>query len=201
MLRASDFDFELPEQLIAQRPAAERDQSRLLVVGGGAERDGERLGHHRFAELPELLEREVPGALLVLNDTRVVPARLRARKLTPDGAPGGQVELLLCEPAAAPGEAPSPGSDLRWRAMYRASKPLRDGGRLELLAPDGSPAGLPPVQVVREEGRLIFGNYFCDTAVSATVPVMVDDGGSCYFNVLYDAPRRVFMRLSVNGDG
>lgn len=57
------------------------------------------------------------------------------------------------------------------------------------------------VGVVREEGRLIFGNYFCDTAVSATVPVMVDDGGSCYFNVLYDAPRRVFLRLSVNGDG
>ncbi|MFO0573980.1 MAG: tRNA preQ1(34) S-adenosylmethionine ribosyltransferase-isomerase QueA [Polyangia bacterium] len=149
-MRASDFDFELPEQLIAQRPAAERDQSRLLVLGDS---DESPWGHHRFAELPALLEREVSGALIVLNDTRVVPARLRARKLTPDGAPGGQVELLLCEPAAAPGEAPSAASEVRWRAMYRASKPLRDGGRLELLTPDGSPAGLPPVQVVREEGR------------------------------------------------
>jgi S-adenosylmethionine:tRNA ribosyltransferase-isomerase len=153
VLRASDLDFELPEELIAQRPARQRDQSRLLVLGDEALGS---CGHHRFAELPALLEREVPGALLVLNDTRVVPARLRARKLTPEGAPGGQVELLLCEPAAAPGEASTAMSaepGLRWRAMYRASKPLRDGGRLELLAPDGSPAGLPPVQVVHEEGR------------------------------------------------
>ena len=103
------------------------------------------------------------GALLVLNDTRVVPARLRARKLTPDGAPGGQVELLLCEPAAAPGEAPSPGSDLRWRAMYRASKPLRDGGRLELLAPDGSPAGLPPALLQKLNG--------CPNLSDGTIPL------------------------------
>ena len=57
------------------------------------------------------------------------------------------------------------------------------------------------VGVVREEGRRILGNYFCDTTMPASVPVMVDDGGSCYFNVLYDPSRRTFDRMSVNGEG
>lgn len=57
------------------------------------------------------------------------------------------------------------------------------------------------VGVVREEGRLVFGNYFCDADIPATVPAMVDDGGRCYFNVFYDPPRRAFVRLSINGSG
>lgn len=156
---ASDFDFELPPELIAQQPAPARDQSRLLVLTEHG------VAHHVFAELPELLARTVgAGALLVLNDTRVLPARLRARKLHgpagsaaegwPAVAPGqlgGQVELLLCEPlppAAAPA-AP------RWRCMYRASKPLRAGSWLQLLAPatpisagveDPKPTGAAPPQ-------------------------------------------------------
>lgn len=146
MLRASDFDFDLPEELIAQRPAPQRDRSRLLTVEEGA------VGHHLFADLPGLLERMLPqGALLVLNDTRVVPARLRARKLAADGTPGGQVELLLCEPA----QGNSDGGRLAWRAMYRSSKPLRDGGRLQLLSPAGEAAAgedAAPVEVLREEG-------------------------------------------------
>ncbi len=47
----------------------------------------------------------------------------------------------------------------------------------------------------------MFGNYFCDTDILATVPAMVDDGGSCYFNVFYEPQRRAFMRLTINGDG
>src|SRR5436309_11285439 len=67
------FDYDLPPYLIAQQPCAERDQSRLLVV----RRASGALEHHVFHELPELLN---PGDLLVLNDTRVLPARLFGRR-------------------------------------------------------------------------------------------------------------------------
>ena len=137
---ASDFDFELPPELIAQQPTPARDQSRLLVLTEPG------VAHHGFAELPELLARLLgAGALLVLNDTRVLPARLRARKLhgpgpatgAPGAAPaqlGGQVELLLCEPLPPTAPAGVPAAQ-RWRCMYRASKPLRAGSWLQLLAP------------------------------------------------------------------
>ena len=130
---ASDFDFELPPELIAQHPTPARDQSRLLLL---TERGP---SHHTFSALPELLRQTVgAGALLVLNDTQVLPARLRARKLRAlDGAAalGGQVELLLCEPSpAAAGDKP------RWRCLYRASKPLRPGSWLQLLADAGATA-------------------------------------------------------------
>lgn len=69
----SFFDYSLPPELIAQTPAAQRDQSRLLVV----RRDQQSLSHHQFADLPKLLD---PGDLLVLNDTRVLPARLVGRR-------------------------------------------------------------------------------------------------------------------------
>jgi len=79
----SDFDYELPLELIAQEPAEKRDQSRLLCVS----RDHARFSHHQFSDLPGLLPRD---CLLVFNNTRVIPARLRGRKQT-----GGKVELLL----------------------------------------------------------------------------------------------------------
>ncbi|MFP5441552.1 MAG: S-adenosylmethionine:tRNA ribosyltransferase-isomerase, partial [Gammaproteobacteria bacterium] len=68
-MRVADFDYDLPDELIARAPAAERIGSRLLVLDG---RDGS-LAHRRFPDLAELLN---PGDLLVLNDTRVIPARL-----------------------------------------------------------------------------------------------------------------------------
>jgi len=77
----SDFDFSLPDELIAQHPAAERSASRLLDGRGGA------IADRRFADLPELLQ---PGDLLVFNDTKVVKARLFGQK-----ASGGRVELLI----------------------------------------------------------------------------------------------------------
>ena len=76
----SDFDYELPDALIAQHPASERRASRLLEVG-------ESLVDRRFSDLPELLR---AGDLLVFNDTRVIPARLAARK-----ASGGRAEILI----------------------------------------------------------------------------------------------------------
>lgn len=110
MMLLSDFDFALPAELIAQEPLAERTSSRLLVV---CRRTGE-VTHARFADLPQWL---APGDLLVRNETRVIPARLRGRK-----ASGGQVELLLVEPLAGAGEL--------WRCLMRSAKPARPGCRL-----------------------------------------------------------------------
>ena len=114
-MELSDLDFELPEELIAQAPVEPRDASRLLVLppGGGVPR------HLRFADLPDLLS---PGDLLVLNDSRVIPARLLGRKES-----GGRVEVLLVEPL--PDVAP--GAPARWKAMAQASKPIRVGARLD----------------------------------------------------------------------
>jgi S-adenosylmethionine:tRNA ribosyltransferase-isomerase len=109
-VRLSDFDFPLPEGLVAQAPVTPRDASRLMVLAPeGA------LAHRGFADLPELL---APGDLLVFNDTRVIPARLLGHK-----ASGGKVELLLCEPLEG-------GLGRRWRAMGQASKPIREGAAL-----------------------------------------------------------------------
>ena len=109
-MRIADFDYLLPEELIAQEPIEPRDASRLMVVP----REG-AFQHRAIADLPDLL---VPGDLLVLNDTRVIPARLLGKKES-----GGKVELLLCEPLAG-------GLGRRWRAMGQASKSIRAGAQL-----------------------------------------------------------------------
>src|SRR5512135_3170172 len=83
MIRTSDFDYVLPESFIAQTPLEPRDSSRLLVL----HRDSGAVEHRIFREIGEYLR---PADLLVLNQTRVIPARLFARKPT-----GGRVEVLL----------------------------------------------------------------------------------------------------------
>jgi S-adenosylmethionine:tRNA ribosyltransferase-isomerase len=119
---AEDFDFELPPGQIAQVPPPVRGASRLMTV----DRTSGAVGHRQFAELPSLLQ---PGDLLVVNETRVVPARLRGRK----AATGGQAELLLVRPdsgtsAAAALEAPAEGS--AWVCLGQASKGLKAGAEL-----------------------------------------------------------------------
>jgi S-adenosylmethionine:tRNA ribosyltransferase-isomerase len=115
-MELSDFDYELPEELVAQEPVTPRDASRLLVLPAAGPPE-----HRRFPELEALL---APGDLLVFNDTKVIPARLVGRKET-----GGRIELLLCEPLEG-------GLGRRWRAMGQASKPIRPGTvvRLEGLS-------------------------------------------------------------------
>jgi len=103
---ASRFDYHLPAELIAQRPPECRHDSRLLVLGS----DGVR--HLTFSRFPRLLK---PGDALVINDTRVIPARLHGRKPT-----GGALEILLVE-----------GSARRWRCMARGSG-LKPGMQAEL---------------------------------------------------------------------
>ncbi len=82
-MKTSDFDYHLPESSIAQTPIEPRDSSRLLVL----DRETGELEHRIFNEIADYLN---PGDLLVLNQTRVIPARIYARKPT-----GGKVELLL----------------------------------------------------------------------------------------------------------
>ena len=106
-MRSSELDYDLPAELVAQRPAEQRDASRLLVHD---RRTGETR-HRAFAELAE----EAPDHLVVVNDTRVVPARLHLRRRT-----GGDVEVLLVEPLG----------DGAWEALARPSRRLRAGERL-----------------------------------------------------------------------
>ncbi|MCP3977940.1 MAG: tRNA preQ1(34) S-adenosylmethionine ribosyltransferase-isomerase QueA [bacterium] len=110
-MNVSDFDYDVPEERIAQRPTAERSDSRLLTL----DRDSGHVAHRRFAAITELLR---PGDLLVVNDTRVLPARLFGRKPS-----GGRVELLLLSAREAPDE---------WDCLIRASHPPAPGARVEL---------------------------------------------------------------------
>ena len=106
-LRLSEFDYELPRGLIAQSPARPRDSSRLLVL----HRDTGALEHRTFRELPKYLRR---GDALVLNDTKVLPVRLRGRR-----ASGGEAEVLLLRPVGD-----------QWEALVRPGRRLRPRTRL-----------------------------------------------------------------------
>lgn len=125
-LRVSDLDFDLPEDLIAQQPPAERGASRMLIVdrATGAFRDGQ------FAEFSSLLN---PGDLLVLNDSRVIPARLYARRTLrrEREKPTGRIEVMLTEPATETGE------ENLWRALVRPGRKVAIGERLVFPAPTG----------------------------------------------------------------
>jgi len=162
-MRSSELDYDLPPELIAQRPGEPRDGSRLLVfdrASGGIE-------HRLFHELPAL----VGGALVVVNDTRVVPARLRRMR-----ASGGAVEVLLLEP--------EPGGT--WLALARPSRRLRPGERLgdvELVEAlgdgrwrvvlEGEPDGelpLPPYVTERLDDPRRYQTVYAEEAGSAAAP-------------------------------
>jgi S-adenosylmethionine:tRNA ribosyltransferase-isomerase len=142
-MRVDEFRYELPPELIAQRPAEDRELARLLQLPGG----GAAPEHRRVSELPELLP---PGALVVVNDTRVIPARLLGRKRET----GGRVEVLLVRRTGMRELEVSPG-EIRaaevWRALGKASKPLKFGADVE-VTPRGSETG-PAALVVRLLGR------------------------------------------------
>ncbi|MBE3550513.1 MAG: tRNA preQ1(34) S-adenosylmethionine ribosyltransferase-isomerase QueA [Brockia lithotrophica] len=112
-MRLSDFDYELPEDLIAQEPLPERDGSRLMVL----HRVEGRWEHRHFRDLPDFLR---PGDVLVFNDSRVIPARLYGRK----AGTGARVELLLVEPR---------GDPWRWKVLARPARRLRPGTVVEIF--------------------------------------------------------------------
>jgi len=133
----SALEYELPPELIAQRPATRRDESRLLVY----ERVSDEVRHRRFSDLPEELAED---ELVVVNKTRVIPARLRLKR-----PGGGEAEVLLLERVDANG---------LWEGLARPSRRLKPGQRLgpvELVEPlgggrwrlrlEGEPAGETPL--------------------------------------------------------
>ncbi len=127
-MRLEEFDYELPPERIAQVPIEPRDAARLLVDRGSAPPD-----HRTVADLPDLLR---PGDVVVVNDSRVLAARLRLHRAT-----GGAVEVLLLEALGS----------MTWEAMVRPARRLRPGEDLF----DGAGAGVATVL-----GRTAAGDTF-----------------------------------------
>ena len=176
-MRPDDFAYDLPDSAIAQEPLADRTAARLLVdLGQG-------VAHHRVADLPDLVG---PGDLLVINDTRVVPGRLRLRKAT-----GGEVEVLLLEQRDDPAG--------QWEALVRPSRRVVPGTRLiagsdlaltvgddlgegrrvvDVEAPDGVDAALarhgemplPPYLTTNLADPERYQTVYADRAASAAAP-------------------------------
>jgi S-adenosylmethionine:tRNA ribosyltransferase-isomerase len=167
-MRATELDYDLPAELVAQRPVEPRDAARMLVY----DRATQGVRHRTVRELPD----ELDGHLVVVNDTRVVPARLPLRRAT-----GGEVELLLLERREAG----------VWEALARPSRRLRegerlasaDGGSVELLErlgegrwlvrPEGEPHGevpLPPYIDESLDDPERYQTVYADEAGSAAAP-------------------------------
>lgn len=132
-MNLSEFDYELPEELIAQYPADKRDDSRLLVV----DKNRETVNHAIFSRLPEFLK---PGDLLILNNTQVIPARLIGEK----SGTGGTVELLLLEEI----------SNKVWRCMFKRGKRLPVG--TEVIFQKGRLQGAIGEKIVEGRGVVEF---------------------------------------------
>jgi S-adenosylmethionine:tRNA ribosyltransferase-isomerase len=120
-VRVADFHYDLPPELIAQMPAPQRDQSRLLVL----QRPDGRITHRRF---PDLLDYLHAGDVVVLNDSRVIPARLRGVKVPS----GGEIEVLLAEECGL--------ND--WWVMLRPGKRVRAGTKLTFRDSQGQPTAV-----------------------------------------------------------
>ncbi|MGB2874211.1 MAG: tRNA preQ1(34) S-adenosylmethionine ribosyltransferase-isomerase QueA [Gaiellaceae bacterium] len=164
-MKSSELDYELPQELIAQRPLERRDRSRLLVY----ERASGAVRHRRFDELPKELS---PETLTVVNDTRVLPARLRLAR-----PGGGGAEVLLLERL---------GADGLWEGLARPSRKLAPGQRLgpvELveslgegrwrLRLEGEPAGeapLPPYITERLDDPERYQTVYAENEGSAAAP-------------------------------
>jgi S-adenosylmethionine:tRNA ribosyltransferase-isomerase len=132
-MRTEDFDFILPPELIAQTPVAERDQSRLLVL----HRDTRKIEHKTFRDFTDFLR---SGDVLVLNNSRVIPARLRGA----NAKSGGQFEILLLEENAR--------ND--WWVMLRPGKRARIGAEIILRDPAGNSTSIrSTVTAVNDEGH------------------------------------------------
>jgi S-adenosylmethionine:tRNA ribosyltransferase-isomerase len=143
-LAVTDFDFDLPEELIAQQPPPERGQSRMLVL----DRSSGAFADSQFSAFPGLLR---PGDLLVLNESRVLPARLYARRtlVRERERPTGLIEVMLTEPA---------GKN-RWRVLVRPGRKVAIGERL--VFPDANGATALEAEVL-ERGQ--FGERLLEFA-------------------------------------
>ena len=157
-LKLEDFNYHLPTELIAQKPAERRDDSRLLVL----DRTRRKISHSRFAELGRWL---APESLITLNDARVVPARLSGKKDT-----GGRIEAVLLD---VPTGSPEPG-EYEIECLAKPVRRLKPGttvsfgpeltGRVVRLTPSGSVVfrfifSRPPLEVLEALGRMPLPPY------------------------------------------
>lgn len=149
-MQLSDFDYELPPRRIAQTPTAPRDAARLLVDRGSAAPD-----HRHVRDLPELLQ---PGDLLVVNETKVIPARLALQRRS-----GGAAEVLMLEPLD--------GERRTWEALVRPARKLKPGE--VLVSADGAPVVEIGGRTVRPDGGA--GDTFNVRLVGATDSLAVLD--------------------------
>jgi S-adenosylmethionine:tRNA ribosyltransferase-isomerase len=141
-LRVADYDFDLPEALIAQQPPSVRGTSRMLVLDRAHPPGEGSFADRSFSDLPSLLN---PGDLLVLNDSRVIPARLFAHRATLRGKqqPSGLIEVLLTNPDGAG----------NWSALVRPGRKVRVGDQLEFATPSGSVALIAEVTASGDFGE------------------------------------------------
>ncbi|MFP4105539.1 MAG: tRNA preQ1(34) S-adenosylmethionine ribosyltransferase-isomerase QueA [Phycisphaerae bacterium] len=146
-MTTSDFDYHLPESLIAQKPADRRDRSRLMRL----QRSAGRVSHHVFADLPDLLRE---GDLLVFNDTKVIPARFFCRRAT-----GGQIEGLFLQQL----------EEGRWEVMLRNAGRCKIGEGIELENSAG-------VQLILRED-LGKGRYIVQPAPEASAAEILSQAG------------------------
>jgi S-adenosylmethionine:tRNA ribosyltransferase-isomerase len=151
-MRTADFDYDLPQGLIAQTPVMPRDASRLLVL----DRRSGSLQHRRFSDLPGFLS---AGDVLVFNDSRVFPARLYGRKPLGGKPVGGRVELLLLERVG----------DDRWRALARPGRRLQKGASFFVDGRDGDQAEV--LEVAEDGTRLVRLPPDLDLAAVGVVPL------------------------------
>lgn len=147
-MKVSDFDYPLAKELIAQEPLANRDDARMMVLVRG----GQRVVHSHFRQLGDYL---AAGDCLVLNDTKVIPARLHGRR----AKTGGRVEVLLLEPAEGQCSTETPNSqlstlnsDVFWLALTNSRSPLGKGETVHIA--DGMVQA--QVEAISEDGtRLV----------------------------------------------
>ncbi len=131
-MKTGDFDYCLPKELIAQTPIEPRDHSRLMILN----RTRGSLEHRRFFEIADFL---MPGDVLVLNQSRVIPARLLGRR-----EKGGKAEILLLHRL----------EEGLWEALVKPSKHINVGNKIELVADDGQMSGVSGVVLQRNEQGL-----------------------------------------------
>jgi S-adenosylmethionine:tRNA ribosyltransferase-isomerase len=180
-MRTGDFDFELPPELIAQTPTAQRDGSRLFVL----HRSSGLLEHRSFGDLDDYVR---PEDVLVLNDSRVIPARLHGV----NAQTGGQFEMLLVEEAGL--------ND--WWAMVRPGKRAREGTRITLSNAKGTPCSIEALVVEKNlEGhrRLHFENVpnildILDELGEVPLPPYIERNGAVDFSQDRERYQTVYAR-------
>lgn len=123
LFKRSSYHFDLPEELIAHEPLAQRDESRLLVV----HRSAHRIEHRKISDLPKTLD---SSYVLVANNTEVFKSRLLGTRILPDGATGGKVEFFLLKSLSADG--------LSWLGLMKASASIQPGFKFADPKADGT---------------------------------------------------------------